>query len=183
MEGGINFAQWVVVLTTTVIVLAAVVFHYEALSNLNRWACRRMHRSAPGHRPHYTLLIIMFGLLIAHVFEIWLFAVGHWFLAENASGAYGRVVGYDEFQFLDYVYFSVTNYTTVGWGDLHASGPLRFLRPACVGPSALSRRHRITGRADDDHLVGLFHLPHHVAHLARNRGPGGLKRFQRFLAI
>ena len=149
MDGGISMEQWTVVLTTTAIVLAAVVFHYEALSMLNRWACRRMHTSAPGHRRHYTLLIIMFGLLIAHVLEIWLFAVGHWALAESESGAYGSVVGYDEFLFLDYVYFSVTNYTTVGWGDLHASGPLRFL----AGTESLAGLMMITWSASFTYLI------------------------------
>ncbi|MBS3824638.1 MAG: hypothetical protein KGY53_12170 [Wenzhouxiangellaceae bacterium] len=149
MLTGIGSAQWVVVASTTFIVLAAVIFHYEALSMLNRWACRRMHNSAPGHRRHYTLLIIMFGLLIAHVLEIWLFAVGHWALAESPSGAYGSVVGYDAFRFLDYVYFSVTNYTTVGWGDLHADGPLRFL----AGTESLLGLMMITWSASFTYLI------------------------------
>ncbi|MDT8319883.1 MAG: hypothetical protein RQ826_05085 [Xanthomonadales bacterium] len=37
MSMAVNLAEWMVVLTTTLIVLIAVVFHYEVLSALNRW--------------------------------------------------------------------------------------------------------------------------------------------------
>ncbi|MCH8529590.1 MAG: hypothetical protein LAT65_01935 [Saccharospirillum sp.] len=36
-------------------------------------------------------------------------------------------VGYSEVTFFDCVYFSVAKLTTVGWGDLAATGDIRFL--------------------------------------------------------
>jgi len=147
MGAGINMPQWVVAITTLFIILAAVIFHYEILSLMNRWVYRRVRKAAWGHRPRYTLLIIMFGLLIAHVFEIWLFATGFWVLSR--SDAFGSVVGYDQFTFLDYVYFSVTNYTTVGWGDLHAVGPVRFL----AGTESLAGLMLITWSASFTYLI------------------------------
>lgn len=147
MDVSNGMAEWIVTFGTILIVLVAVVFHYEVLSTLNRWACRRMHASAPSHRPHYTLLIIMLALLVTHVLEIWLFAGGYWLLAANE--AFGELTGYDEFGFLDYVYFSATSYTTVGWGDLYAVGPLRFL----AGTESLAGFMLITWSASFVYLI------------------------------
>jgi hypothetical protein len=145
----IEAGQWIVVATTVVIVLIAGVFHFEVLTLLNRWVTRRLHDSMPGHRPRYVLLVVMFALLVAHVLQIWLFAAGFWLLTRSATDAFGAVVGYERFTFLDYVYFSVTNYTTVGWGDLHAVGPLRFL----AGTESLSGLLAITWSASFTYLM------------------------------
>lgn len=147
MSMAINLPEWVVVLTTTLIVLIAVVFHYEVMSALNHWACRRIRTATPDHRPRSTILIIMLVLLITHVLEIWLFAMGYWLLAEG--GSFGEITGYDEFLFLDYVYFSAANYSTVGWGDLIATGPIRFL----AGTEALVGFMLITFSASFIYLI------------------------------
>jgi len=67
----------------------------------------------------------MFLLLLAHTAAIWLFGIAYWMLLQ-ASG-HGSIEGYKTLDFFDCVYFSATTYTTVGWGDLYAAGPLRFL--------------------------------------------------------
>ncbi|MBM4063839.1 MAG: two pore domain potassium channel family protein, partial [Planctomycetes bacterium] len=86
----------------------------------------RGHTRRHHHRP--TLLIVMFVLLATHVAEIGLFGAAFELLI-GVTGA-GTIVGHARIGFWDCVYFSATNYTTVGWGDLLAVGPIRFLAAA-----------------------------------------------------
>jgi hypothetical protein len=145
----IDAGQLTVIAATVSIVLVAGLLHFEVLAFLNRWASRRTHEPNQGHGPRYVLLVVMFAVLVTHVLQIWLFAAGFWLLTRSSTDAFGAVVGYDRFTFLDYVYFSVTNYTTVGWGDLYAVGPLRFL----AGTEALSGLLAITWSASFLYLM------------------------------
>ncbi len=151
MFGEVGVNEWVVALTTAGLVTLAVVLHYEIIAALNRHVNRYVNRQTRGadrHRPgRRTLLFVMFALLLAHVAEIWLFAGGYFLL--DVAGDFGDVLGYDEFSFLDYVYFSAATYTTVGWGDLAAIGPIRFL----AGTEALTGFMLITWSASFTYLV------------------------------
>lgn len=143
----IGSAEWTVVLMTTVVVMTAVVLHFEVIAALNRWgAARRLGRGGSHHhRP--TLLLVMFALLLAHVAEIWLFGLAYWILL--AASELGTIEGYETLTFLDCIYFSATTYTTVGWGDLFAAGPVRFL----AGTEALVGFMLITWSASFVYLI------------------------------
>lgn len=145
--GNIGPDEWMVFAVTAIVVAIAITFHFEAINLLTRWAHRRARDSATGHPNRITLLTVMFALLLAHIAEVWLFAVGYWVLA--ATGNHGHVVGYEQFTLLDYVYFSAANYTTVGWGDLSAIGPLRFL----AGTEALAGFLLLTWSASFTFLI------------------------------
>lgn len=121
----IGSAEWIVALTTLGVVMLAVVLHFEVLSLLNRQLIERARPVVHLHHHRPTLLIVMFVLLLAHVVEIWLFALA--FFALDRFNELGKLIGYQDLGFLDFVYFSAANYTTVGWGDLTAQGPIRFL--------------------------------------------------------
>lgn len=123
MESGVSLWATVITLVT---VGGCVVFHFEVISRLRRWSARRAEDGSVARRDRPTLLLVMFGLLAAHVAEIWVFGAAMWLLARlcEASALTGEVI---TGSFLDYQYFSLANYTTVGWGDLTAEGPLRFL--------------------------------------------------------
>ena len=62
---------------------------------------------------------------MTHVVEIWLFGITGWWLTEQLS--IGALHGYDSFNIFDYIFFSAVTYTTVGYGDIYAIGPIRFL--------------------------------------------------------
>jgi hypothetical protein len=64
-------------------------------------------------------------IFVTHVLEIWIFALG-FFLSLQIDGM-GQLVGETGQLFLDCVYFSFITYTTVGYGDLVALGPIRYL--------------------------------------------------------
>ncbi len=109
--------------TTTILVsllvASVVLIHYEALYRLSLLMPieARMHR--------YKILAGVLGALCAHVIEIWLFALGYYFMV-NAE-AFGTLTGNFNYALLDCVYFSFTVYSTLGLGDIEPAGPIRFL--------------------------------------------------------
>ena len=70
-------------------------------------------------------------MMVAHVIEVWIFALCYWFL-ESWPQLGGFAGTFDEGA-LDLVYFSATVFTTLGFGDIVPTGPMRIL----VGTEAL----------------------------------------------
>jgi len=136
-----------VTLVTTLVVGIVVVFHYEVFQLLNRWVIRRRSSLHGVVRDRPIILMVMFALLFAHVIEIWLFGVAFFMLL--SQGGYGAIIGYADITLLDSVYFSAGNYTTAGWGDLAATGDVRFL----AGTEALVGFMMITWSASFGYLV------------------------------
>lgn len=118
----ITHAHYIVLFYTTLVVVAAVMLHYEVSVLLSRWV-------ATTHLSHRRrILMLVFGLLLLHVGEIWLFGLAGWFLVTiMETGQIMVVTGQIHFDILDYVYFSAVTYSTVGYGDMWALGPVRFL--------------------------------------------------------
>ena len=98
----------------------AVLLHYEALNLLDR-----VSRLFDGHRS--VLLLVMLGLLAAHVVEIWVFALGFATVDAWASAPLFEPSG---LSLRDYAYFSAMVYTTVGFGDIVPQGAMRMLTSA-----------------------------------------------------
>lgn len=101
------------------LVSAAVVIHYEIL--------RLLSIIIPKLQIKHRLRVIIgvFGTICAHVVEIWLFGIGFYLLVSYAD--IGTLAGNFDGSLVDCVYFSFTNYTTVGYGDIEPFGTLRFL--------------------------------------------------------
>jgi len=108
-------------LLTMLIVVVAVGIHYEGLRFYSRWMTHSRLR------PRVRVVLVIYGLLILHTIEIWLFGIGFWWLDQGPPG-YGALVGDTTLTHLvDYVYFSTTVYSTLGFGDLVPQGPMRLL--------------------------------------------------------
>ena len=118
----------VVFLISALVVTICVVVHYEALRFLSRTVGIHVHK-------RIGVLIVMLGLLLAHILEIIIFALGY-LLIQNGIG-WGHISGIDEGGFLDFIYYSSVVYTTVGFGDLVPVGMIRILT-AAEGLSGLS---------------------------------------------
>lgn len=104
-------------LIAVILVAICVIIHYEALRVLARRAL------VPGsHR--WLILGSVFGALLAHVFEIWIFGAGYWTAVELLE--LGQMVPGPRDAF-DYVYYSAMVYTTVGFGDLVPEGAIRMI--------------------------------------------------------
>lgn len=108
-----------VFIVNSLVVVASVMIHYECLYQLSRSVGRK--------GLHHRLAIIpgVFGAMLAHVAQIWLFALAY-YLMHHAQG-WGHFEGNFDGSFLDTVYFSFTTYTTLGYGDIEPMDELRYL--------------------------------------------------------
>ncbi|GAB2523352.1 potassium channel family protein [Microbulbifer agarilyticus] len=123
------------IVINSLLVAFAVVIHHEVLNTLfwvgQKWQLRR----------NIGVLIGVFGTLIAHVLEIWMFAIGYYVMFH--SPLFGTLEGNFNGSLLDCIYFSFTTYTSLGLGDIEPHGTLRFT----VGLEALTGLVLITWSA------------------------------------
>ncbi|MDP2714026.1 potassium channel family protein [Rheinheimera sp.] len=108
-----------VVLINCLVVATAVLVHYEFLVRLSSVIPKMQIK----HR--YKIVFGVFGALVAHMVEIWLFALVY-YLMHKAEG-WGELTGNFNGSLMDCVYFSSTVFSTVGFGDIVPMGDLRFL--------------------------------------------------------
>jgi uncharacterized membrane protein len=101
------------------LVSAAVVIHYEILRLLSTF----IPKLSVQHR--LRVIIGVFGTLVGHVIEIWMFGIAFYLMIQ--SGQFGSLIGNYSGTLLDSVYFSFTNYTSLGFGDIEPLGNIRFL--------------------------------------------------------
>ena len=101
------------------IVALAVTIHYEMLYQLSVLIpkLRIKHRR--------RIVFGVFGAMIAHALEIWLFAGAYYFM-HHADG-WGTLSGNFSGSWLDCGYFSATTFTTLGFGDIVPSGNIQHL--------------------------------------------------------
>ncbi len=116
-------AQYGVAGIAAVLVIVCVLLHYEVLRALSAWLdrLRQLHRT--------RVLVLILGLLMTHILEIWIYAIGYGILDEVEG--FGRIANGSspalQNDWLDYIYFSFVTFTTVGYGDLVPVGPIRFI--------------------------------------------------------
>jgi len=109
----------VTIFLNSILVAVAVLVHYEALSQLST-----IIPQLPI-RPRMRVLVGVFGTLVAHVVEMWIFAFGYYFMVH--SEGFGSLRGAFDNSLLDCSYFSFVTYTSLGFGDIEPLGNLRFL--------------------------------------------------------
>ena len=99
--------------------MLAVVIHYEMLY--------RLSALIPKLRIRYRFRVLcgVIGALTAHVLEVWLFALGYYFMIR--FDRFGSLQGNFDGSLLDCSYFSFSTYTTLGFGDIEPLGDVRFL--------------------------------------------------------
>jgi len=102
-----------------VVIGIAVLLHYEALY--------RLALLLPKLRipPRFRVLVGVAGAFMAHVAEVWIFAVGYLLMLKWDAGS--KLGGNFDGSLLDCSYFSFTNYTSLGFGDIEPFGHVRFL--------------------------------------------------------
>ena len=115
----ISEAHVVVGLISGLVTIVAVLLHYEAMSLLSNYVPRMMLQRRP------RIVLVILGMLLLHVIEVWLFAALFYVLELWPS--LGRLEGPIHEGALDFVYFSVVTYTSLGLGDVVPEGPIRIL--------------------------------------------------------
>ncbi|MEZ5525831.1 MAG: ion channel [Pseudomonadales bacterium] len=106
-------------LTSILLVMLVVLVHYEML--------HRMTALLPRiHIPHqFKIVVAVIGAMIAHVIEIWIFALGYYVLI--VGEVTGMLKGDFTGTLLDCGYYSFITYTSLGFGDIIPTGYLRFI--------------------------------------------------------
>lgn len=104
---------------TCLVIATAVIIHHECLILLSR--ILGMHREKARRK----VLFGVFGALVAHSIEVWVFAVAYFLLLNHET--LGSIEGNFDGTLIDCGYLSFTCFTTLGFGDVVAVGAIRFL--------------------------------------------------------
>ena len=131
----------VTALIALALMAAAVLIHYEALRFTGELAYRL---DIP---PRRRVLVVIAACISAHLLEIVLYAAVY--AAFSAHPAMGTVEGTFNHTALDFFYFSITSYTTLGIGEIYPVGPMRII----AGVESLNGLLLITWSASFTYLV------------------------------
>ena len=101
------------------ILALAVLIHYEFLYRISAVIPKMKIK----HR--FRIVFGVFGALVAHSIEIWLFSIAYYLLPQVQE--WGHLEGNFDGSLMDCVYFSYTTFTTLGLGDIEPHGPIRHL--------------------------------------------------------
>ncbi len=96
-----------------------MLIHYESLGLVTGLASRS------ALSPRFKMLAVIFGILLAHMVEAAVFAVGFFVGAEVLH--IGRFIGAAPQNAFQYYYFALETYTTQSVGDLYPVGGLRMM--------------------------------------------------------
>ena len=107
------------IIVALLLVMATVLLHYELL----QFAGTLPDRLPFSNRAR--MIIVIAVVLTAHLLEASLYAVAYYTLQTHAG--IGGLAGHLEGDLLDYFYFSMATYTTLGIGDVHPSGMVRLI--------------------------------------------------------
>ncbi len=106
-------------IVNTLIVAAAVGFHFEMLN----WLSKKVPVMTIKNRAR--VVVALLGAIFAHLIEIWLFAFAYYAIIYYDK--MGALEGNFDGSLYDCFYFSITTYTTVGYGDIAPLGDVRLL--------------------------------------------------------
>lgn len=104
---------------SALLVMLVVSVHYEMLHRMTVLLPKIQVR----HR--FRIVVAVLGALVAHVLEIWIFAVGYYVLI--STELVGTLTGNFTGTLLDCGYHSFVTYTSLGFGDIVPTNHLRFV--------------------------------------------------------
>jgi hypothetical protein len=104
---------------SVLLVVVTTVLHYEVLRLLSAWL------PCLSGTTRARLLIVIFAAFVAHALEILLYGAVYFSLSRAAG--LGMVTGTAGAAFSACLCFSAETYTSLGFGDVVPSGPVRLL--------------------------------------------------------
>jgi hypothetical protein len=108
-----------VFLVNSIVVIIAVIIHYEFLYRLTVFLPKMKIR----HR--FIIVFGVCGALLAHTVEVWVFAFAYYVMGRTEG--WGSLMGDSTGSLMDCGYFSFSTFTTLGYGDIEPIGDLRYL--------------------------------------------------------
>ncbi len=122
----ITGADFIVGGVAALLALLCVLFHYEVMSTTSMLLFRvRLAR-------RLRIVVVILVMLLSHVIEIWFFGLTYWWL--DGYRELGQLLDVQSEHLvpqdggaLDFIYFSVVTYTSLGVGDLIPRGAIRIL--------------------------------------------------------
>lgn len=106
-------------IVAVLLVIATVLVHYEVLRMTGRLLPRL------PIKPRQRVLVVIGASFAAHGVETVLYAFV--FAALHQMGGFGEIEGHFDSTAIEYLYFSISSYTTLGMGDAYPTGLLRIL--------------------------------------------------------
>lgn len=110
---------FICLLITFALVLMIVLIHYETLRLLSAQLLTLKIQ------PRLRILVVIYGTFCAHLLEIALFGVGYYLFSNHFN--LGTLHGMPNLSLLDYMYFSIVTYSSLGFGDIYPVGYMRLL--------------------------------------------------------
>ena len=111
--------MFVGMVVSTILVLITVLIHYEVLRITSIWL---PHLMLP---PRQRIIAVIITAFFAHTLEVWMHATAYYLLTGHFGiGTFGGAL---ENHFGDYLYFSTSTYTSLGYGDIYPQGGLRLM--------------------------------------------------------
>lgn len=109
-------------LAAIALVLVTLLIHYETLRITGELLPRLTIVS-----PRFRIVFVVLACFVAHTIEVWVFGLSYLWL--DSWPGFGDFAGppHPAFTLEDYVYFSVTTYTSLGYGDIYPTGGLRLM--------------------------------------------------------
>jgi ion channel len=101
------------------LVLATMYIHFEAL----RWTSIWLPKCQPFGRARVLLVVV--GVFTAHILEVMLYAGAYHALEHGVT--VGGLDGQPGDSWMDYFYYSIVMYTSLGLGDVFPVGHLRVI--------------------------------------------------------
>jgi hypothetical protein len=103
---------------SALLVTTNIFVHYEML----RFMSTYIPELRIAVRP--KVLFVVLGCFVAHTIEVWLYAFAYLLIDQAGIGSLkGQVEGH----YADFLYFSATSYSTLGFGDVYPTGALRLI--------------------------------------------------------
>jgi hypothetical protein len=109
----------IALLVCATLILSTTLLHYEFLRGLS------VILQKIGVSGRVRVLMGILGTFVAHILEIILYGAAYYFLRDKLG--LGSFTGQFIDSFPTFVYFSAETYTSVGFGDIIPTGPLRFV--------------------------------------------------------
>lgn len=101
------------------LLLTTTTLHYEMLRAMSALLPRL---AIPGR---VSVLLGIIGAFVAHLLEIVLYALAYYLIRDQFD--LGNFQGHFTDTFATFLYFSAETFTSVGFGDIYPTGPLRLV--------------------------------------------------------